>query len=122
MAADASLNPHTEGGCTVCLGTLTIDGQSVTRNAAYYIIAHSSKFARPGSKRISSNTTMGIQNVAYKAKDGRKLLFTINTGEKPEEFRVLFNGRVFEDKLNAEKCSNLLLVKKGCDCSPFLKF
>jgi len=28
---------------------------NITRNPAYYIIAHASKFVRPGSVRISSN-------------------------------------------------------------------
>nr|WP_245857028.1 hypothetical protein [Lutibacter flavus] len=40
LAADSNLEPHTNGGCTECLGALTIDGNTVTKNVAYYIIAH----------------------------------------------------------------------------------
>ena len=38
LAADPNSNPHTDGGCTECLGAITIDGNSVTRNPAYYIL------------------------------------------------------------------------------------
>ena len=34
LAADSNLEPHTAGGCTECLGALTIDGDIVTRNPA----------------------------------------------------------------------------------------
>src|ERR1700744_2621653 len=51
LASDPNYGPHTSGGCSTCLGALTI-GTTVTRNVSYYIIAHASKFVRPGSVRI----------------------------------------------------------------------
>jgi glucosylceramidase len=45
LAADPQQKPHTPGGCDRCLGALTIDGDLVTREPAYYIVAHASKFA-----------------------------------------------------------------------------
>lgn len=101
LAADAQQKPHTEGGCTACLGALTVDGQNVTRNVAYYIIAHGSKFVRPGSHRISSNTTMSLQNVAFKTKNGRKVLIVLNESNREEAFSVAYSGRIFTDKLKA---------------------
>src|SRR5208282_6922188 len=71
LAADPNHNPHTEGGCTRCLGAVTI-GDEITRNPAYYIIAHASKFVRPGSVRIASNIPAGLPNVAFKTPDGGK--------------------------------------------------
>ena len=59
LAADPRHQPHTPGGCTTCLGAVTIDGNQVTRNPAYYIIAHAAKFVRPGSVRIASNAAAG---------------------------------------------------------------
>jgi glucosylceramidase len=54
LAADPDFNPHTDdGGCTMCMGALTI-GDTVTRNVSYYIIAHASKFVPPGSVRVAS--------------------------------------------------------------------
>ena len=38
----------------MCQGAITIDGDKVTRNIAYYAVAHASKFVRPGSVRIAS--------------------------------------------------------------------
>ena len=55
LAADPRYQPHTPGGCSSCLGAVTIDGDTVTRNPAYYIVAHASKFVRPGSVRIATN-------------------------------------------------------------------
>ena len=49
LAADPKNNPHTDnGGCGMCQGAITIDGNAVSRNVAYYAIAHASKFVRPG--------------------------------------------------------------------------
>lgn len=57
VAADPLNDPHTDnGGCSMCQGAITIAGDHVTRNIAYYVIAHASKFVRPGSVRIQSNT------------------------------------------------------------------
>lgn len=101
LAADAFQKPHTPGGCTACLGALTIDGQSVSRNAAYYIVAHASKLVRPGSVRVSSNTVLGLSNVAFKTPNGRKVLVVINESNKEEEFTVSYSDRTFTDKLRS---------------------
>ena len=60
LAADPKNQPHTDdGGCTSCQGAITIDGNKVSRNAAYYVIAHASKFVRPGSVRVATNLAAG---------------------------------------------------------------
>jgi glucosylceramidase len=74
LAADPQQKPHTPGGCDRCLGALTIDGDLVTREPAYYIVAHASKFARPGSVRIESNIPDGLPNVAFKTPEGKVVL------------------------------------------------
>lgn len=63
LGADPQNDPHTVGGCDRCLGTITIDGNKVTRNPAYYILAHASKFVRPGSVRIGSNISPKFTNL-----------------------------------------------------------
>ncbi|MBN1597100.1 MAG: glucosylceramidase [Bacteroidales bacterium] len=80
LAADPNQDPHTEGGCTRCLGALTIDGNEVIRNPAFYIIAHASKFVRPGSVRIGSDLNKHLKNVAFKTPDGRKVVIVLNDG------------------------------------------
>lgn len=60
LANDPKYEPHTPGGCTQCKGALTINGSEVTRNVAYYIIAHASRFVPAGSVRIQSNNASPI--------------------------------------------------------------
>jgi glucosylceramidase len=99
LAADASYKPHTPGGCTSCLGALTI-GAGVTRNVAYYIIAHASKFVRPGSVRIASNNSGSFATVAFKNPEGKKVLIVLNKGTQPESFNIKFRGKMVTSSLN----------------------
>lgn len=100
LAADPNYNPHTPGGCTTCLGAITI-GNSVTRNVAYYIIAHASKFARPGSVRIASNHAGSLLNVAFKNPEGKKVLIVLNKSANTENFNIQFNGKKITTSLTA---------------------
>jgi glucosylceramidase len=89
LAANSKYEPHTDrGGCTRCLGAITIDGNEVTRNPAYYIIAHASKFVRPGSIRIASNLVEGLPSVAFRAPDGRKVVVVLNETKAPQAFAL----------------------------------
>jgi glucosylceramidase len=98
LAADANYKPHTTGGCTSCLGALTI-GSNVSRNVAYYIIAHASKFVRPGSVRIGSNNTGSLATVAFKNPEGKKVLIVLNKGTNTESFNIKFNGSIVTSAL-----------------------
>lgn len=93
LAADQNYDPHTEGGCTNCLGALTINGSSVTRNVAYYIIAHASKFVRPGSVRIASNHIGTLMTVAFKNPEGKKVLIVLNKDTATQSFNIVFDGK-----------------------------
>jgi glucosylceramidase len=88
LAADPRHEPHTPGGCTKCLGVVTIDGNKITRNPAYYVIAHAAKFVRPGSVRIASTELQRLPNVAFLAPDGRKVLIVLNDGRSPQTFTL----------------------------------
>lgn len=83
LAADENQQPHTDrGGCTRCLGAITIQDNSITRNPAYYIIAHASKFVPPGSVRIDSNQEGHILNVAYITPDNKTVIIIQNKNNK----------------------------------------
>ncbi|GET28010.1 glycoside hydrolase family 30 beta sandwich domain-containing protein [Prolixibacter sp. SD074] len=88
LAADSNLQPHTDGGCSQCLGALTIDGDKVTRNPAYYIIAHASRFVRPGSVRISTNQPDNLPNVAFRTPDGSIVLIVLNDASVTQAFNM----------------------------------
>ncbi|MBW8325642.1 MAG: hypothetical protein K0M50_12830, partial [Prolixibacteraceae bacterium] len=81
------------GGCDQCLGTITINGSAVTRNPAYYILAHAAKFVRPGSVRIGSNITENLPNVAFKTPDGKKVLIVINDNGASQQFNIRFKNK-----------------------------
>jgi glucosylceramidase len=102
LAADPQNAPHTnDGGCTGCRGAITIDGNNVTRLVAYYTLAHASKFVRPGSVRIASNTLDALPNVAFKTPDGKEVLIVSNTSDSTQKFDVRSGTRVFTTSLNA---------------------
>lgn len=96
LANNAAFGPHTPGGCTVCKGAITVESNSAyTKNVAYYIIAHVSKFVPQGSTRIASTVTGNLQNVAFKTPDGKKVLVVENDGSTNELFNVKYNGKWF---------------------------
>ncbi len=88
LASDPKQEPHTPGGCDRCLGALTLDGDAVTRNPAYYIVAHAAKSVRPGSVRIASDAVAGLPNVAFTTPDGRTVLIVLNDSPAPRSFTV----------------------------------
>ena len=100
LAADPQQNPHTPGGCTECLGALTLDGSAVKRNVAYYIIAHASKFVRPGAIRIASISTGTLPNVAFQAPNGDRVLIVQNEQPTPQTFRIRCQGQQASATLN----------------------
>jgi glucosylceramidase len=100
LAANSKFEPHTDnGGCPICQGAVTIDGNEVTRNLAYYAMAHFSKFVRPGSVRIASSAPAGLRNVAFNVPGGKTVLIVVNSGKSPQEFAVRYHGKSFKTKL-----------------------
>jgi len=101
LATDANYGPHTTGGCPVCQGALTIVGSNITRNVSYYIIAHASKFVRPGAVRISTPVVSNLPNVAFKNIDGSKVLIVLNSANTSQTFNIQFNGKIVTSTLNS---------------------
>ncbi|MEO7044772.1 MAG: glycoside hydrolase family 30 beta sandwich domain-containing protein, partial [Ferruginibacter sp.] len=93
LANDPSFGPHTPGGCSMCLGALTIDGNIIVRNVAYYIIAHASKFVPAGSVRIASSNSGNIQTAAFLRPDGKKVLLVVNDESAGQVFNIKFNNK-----------------------------
>jgi glucosylceramidase len=100
LAADPAYQPHTVGGCTTCLGAITIS-PNVTRNVAFYIIGHASKFVSPGSVRIASNITSKLENVAFKTPNGNKVLIVANNNNSEQSFDIKSDGKMVTTSLPA---------------------
>ena len=100
LANDETFGPHTSGGCTTCLGAVTINSSTaaVTRNVAYYIIGHASRFVDPGSVRVASTLAGGSRqtamvHVAFRTPAGRHVLIAMNDGKTTQTFNIAFAGR-----------------------------
>lgn len=103
LAADNNQEPHTDrGGCDRCLGAITIDGDEVTRNPAYYIIAQASRFVPPGSVRIASNRFKEIPNVAFLIPTGKTVLILQNDSNHQQKITI-----------NSEEKSYRVSLKEG---------
>jgi len=99
LAADPQFDPHTDdGGCTQCMGSLTI-GDSVSRNVSYYIIAHASKFVPPGSVRIYSTVADGIYNVAFRTPARKIVVIAVNDNETEKTFLISAHGQYAKTSL-----------------------
>lgn len=91
LANDPKFGPHTPGGCTACLGALTIDGSSIQRNVSYYILAQVAPYIVPGSIRIGTQSTdASIQTIAFKRPDGKMVLVALN--KEKESIIAVDNG------------------------------
>lgn len=127
LAADKDANPHTgNGGCPFCFGAITIDGNDVTRNLAYYTVAHASFAVPKGSYRISSTSPQDemsfmfedeqnpgimrnityshagvLPNVAFSTPDGKTVLIVANTRSVKQTVTVQYNGRYADLSLEA---------------------
>jgi glucosylceramidase len=102
LANDPENKPHTDrGGCDRCLGGITIDKNNVTKNSAYYIVAHASKFVRPGSVRIGSNMLQSLPNVAYQTPSGKTVLIVYNDSDVEQTFNISVKKKAITSSLKA---------------------
>jgi len=83
LANDPNFGPHTPGGCTECLGALTIAGTEIKRNVSYYIIGQVAPFIPAGSSRIQTKSkNPQIIAIGFIRPDGKKVLLALNTGKE----------------------------------------
>lgn len=100
LANNENYKPHTEGGCSVCKGGLTISSSgTITRNVGYYIIAHASKFVPKGSVRIDSNISGDLENVAFVTPEGKTVVIVLNNGNRNQTFNIKQNNQWFTTSL-----------------------
>ncbi|QSB26447.1 RICIN domain-containing protein [Flavobacterium sp. CLA17] len=97
-ANNTSLGPRTPGGCTTCLGAITVNNStSYTKNVAYYIIGQISKFVKPGALRVSSSSTNGsIISAGFKNPDGSIALVVYNSGGSSNTIRIVSGSSAFD--------------------------
>lgn len=91
LAADPDFGPHTgDGGCPVCQGAVTLDGNTVQRNIALYAIAQFSRFVPPGSVRIASDQVdPKLANVAFQTPDHHTVLVVTNLDDHARAIAIV---------------------------------
>ena len=110
LAADPHQRPHTDrGGCERCLGALTLDGDRVVQNTAYYIIAHASKFVPPGSRHVASTASVSLPNVAFLTPQRNLVLLVLNRTDRAQTCHVETHGRVFPVILDRGSVATLVV-------------
>src|SRR5271163_2970539 len=103
LAADPQNGPHTNnGGCTGCSGAITLNGDSVTKNVAYYVLEHFSQFVPPGSVRVASSEMEQLASVAFLTPQHKMVLVVSNTGNFEKPFAVKYQGKFFQTTLPPE--------------------
>jgi glucosylceramidase len=106
LAADPHAGPHTNnGGCPVCYGAITLDGDEARFNEAYYALAHFSKFVPPDSVRIGSNELEQLSTVAFLTPEGKLVLVAVNTGNFPRTFQIEYHGQSVTTTLQSESAA-----------------
>lgn len=119
LAADPEAGPHTgNGGCPFCFGAITLDGEKVGRNLAYYVVAHASEAVPTGSERIRSTAPSDpaaflfedeqapgvmrmmtyseagvLPNVAFRTPDGRAVLIVANLLDERQRVTIQYDGQ-----------------------------
>jgi len=83
LAIGPNWGPHTPGGCSDCLGAVTIINETITRNSGYYTIAHASKFVPEGSIKIETTNYLTFPNTAFLRPDGRIVILLSNNNNQP---------------------------------------
>ena len=101
LASDDKQKPHTEGGCSSCLGAVTIKNNNVLRNTAYYVIAHASKFTPPGSVRVYSSSTSSLPNVAFITPEDKIVTVVLNDSNDKVIFNITLENNYMHSTLNA---------------------
>lgn len=100
LSSNPSLEPHTPGGCSECLGAITIAGDQVERNAGYYVIGHVSKWVEPGSVRLFSTYTNDLPNVAFLTPSQKVVLLVLNNSDAKRSFNVSQDSIQFSHTLD----------------------
>ena len=102
LAADPNNGPHTaNGGCTMCQGAITLDKNNVTRNLAWYVIAHASRFVPAGSVVIRSTQTDQLSDVVFRTPQARMVMIVANNTLGRQTFSVAWHGKMFSSVLDA---------------------
>ena len=108
LANDQNFAPHTPTGCTTCKGAITIEGNKLTRNVGYYIVAQASKFVPVNSKRIETTQFGSISTVAFVLPDNKKAMVILNDGNVNSTFDLKVGDKFAKIDIPAESSATYI--------------
>lgn len=95
LSSNDTFTPHTDGGCTMCKGAITINGDNMSRNAGYYAVGHYSKFVKAGAIRVNTNQVNGMSAVAFKNPDNTMAFILTNSTNEVKVVNIESDGIAF---------------------------
>jgi len=112
LALDQNHEPYL-GGCTTCRGVVTVNHSAsptqVVRTVDFTALAHISKFLKPGSRRVASNSfdQGSLEDIAFQNPDGSVVLLVLNSSGAPLPFNIAWRGEFASYKLPAGAVATL---------------
>lgn len=109
LALDENHGPH-KGGCSDCRGVVTINSQTgaVERNEEYYVFGHASRFVQQGARRIETQSSETLPNVAFLNPDGDRVLLVLNPGQSDVSFLIQEGQQSFRAEMPAQTLATYL--------------
>lgn len=78
----------------------------------YYVLAHFSRFIRPGSIRIGfSNPDQNLMITAAQNPDGKIVVVAFNPQEKPKGVKLLLEGKTCEFAISSKAIQTIIITK-----------
>lgn len=110
LTSNPELTPFTAfGGCNVCLGAITVNGDEVIKNQGYYAIGHASKFVPTGSVRIGSSEFQELPNVAFKTPSNDIVLIVLNKSANKLSFNIEVDNQVILVSMPEKSVATIVL-------------
>jgi len=110
LSSNATYTPHTDrGGCTRCLGAVSIMGDEVEPQTAWYIIGHLAPFVRPGFRRIGHEKSPGVGVTAFIGPNRQLVVLMQNEAGEQRRFWIGSGNRYFPVDLESGSVGTLLI-------------
>lgn len=115
LANNSAIGPNTTGGCTTCLGAITINNStSFTRNVSYYIIGQASKFVKPNAVRLlTTSGNSSISAVSLLNTNGIVSLLCYNSSSSSQSVKIVEDSNAFNYTLPGNSAVTFTWKKDG---------
>jgi glucosylceramidase len=110
LATDKEFGPRTAGGCTECLGALTIQNQKeFSRNVSYFILAHVSKVIQPGAVCLIAGDPSVM--TVFRNPDQSTAAIILNETEEDKQFHFRLGKSNYPVEIPAKSVISVILSK-----------